>query len=86
MAVPEDPKIDRAALDALVDSEANRKRLAAAATLKVEGKAGAKEDRSWFKDMTRGERLGSIVFGCLNEIPEKPLTKIIDDVRRWVDA
>ncbi|UWR73181.1 ATP-dependent nuclease [Phaeobacter inhibens] len=78
--------IDRAALDALADSEANRKWLASAATLKVEKKPGVKEDRSWFKDMTRGEQLGKFVFGCLKDIPETPLAKTINEVRHWVDA
>ncbi|MEP1327114.1 AAA family ATPase [Pseudophaeobacter sp.] len=78
--------IDRAALNILADSEDNRIWLATAATLKVEKKPGVKEDRSWFKDMTRGEQLGKIVFGCLNVIPETPLAKTINEVRLWVDA
>ncbi|WP_300019784.1 ATP-dependent endonuclease [uncultured Roseobacter sp.] len=86
LAAPEGPGIDRPALDILADSEANRNWLAAAATLKVETKPGVKEDRSWFKDMTRGEQMGKIVFGCLNDIPETPLAKTINEVRQWVDA
>jgi hypothetical protein len=86
LAAPEGQGIDRAALDALADSEENRKWLAAAATLKVEKKPGVKEDRSWFKDMTRGEQLGKIVFGCLKDIPETPLAKTINRVRQWIDA
>lgn len=78
--------IDRAALDALPESDANREWLASAAILKVERKSGGKEDRSWFKDMTRGEQLGKIVFGCLQDIPETPLAKTINEVRQWVDA
>jgi len=78
--------IDRAALDALPDSDANREWLAAAAILKVERKSGGKEDRSWFKNMTHGEQLGRIVFGCLPEIPQTPLAKTINEVRHWVDA
>lgn len=78
--------IDRTTLDTLAESEANRKWLASAATLKVENKPGIKEDRSWFKDMTRGEQLGKIVFGCLQDIPETPLAKTINKVRQWVDA
>ena len=78
--------IDRAGLDELADTDDNRKWLAAAATLKVEKKAGSKEDRSWFKDMTRGEQLGTIVFSCLKDIPETPLAKTINEVRQWVDA
>lgn len=78
--------IDRAALDALPDSEANRKWLASAATLKVEKKPGVKEDRSWFKDIPRGEQLGKIVFGCLKDIPETSLVKTINAVRQWVDV
>lgn len=78
--------IGRAALDVLADSEDNRIWLAAAATLKVAKKTGGKEDRSWFKDMTRGEQLGRIVFGSLPEIPQTPLAKTINEVRQWVDA
>lgn len=78
--------LDRAALDALPESDANRAWLASAAILKVEKSSGGKEDRSWFKDMTRGEQLGRIVFGCLPEIPQTPLAKTINDVRHWVDA
>ncbi len=78
--------IDRAALDALPDSDANREWLASAAILKVERKSGGKEDRSWFKNMTHGEQLGRIVFGCLKDIPETPLAKTINEVRHWVDA
>ncbi|RCV86947.1 ATP-dependent nuclease [Billgrantia montanilacus] len=86
MTAPAQPSIDRAALDALTDSEANRKWLAAAAILKVDKKPGVKEDRSWFKDMTRGEQIGTIVFRCLKDIPETPLAKTINEVRRWIDA
>lgn len=86
LAAPKGNGIDRAALDALVASEDNRKWLAAAATLKVDKKPGIKEDRSWFKDMTRGEQLGTIVFGCLKDIPETPLAKTINEVRQWIDA
>lgn len=78
--------IDRAALDALPESDANREWLASAAILKVERKSGGKEDRSWFKNMTHGEQLGRIVFGCLPEIPQTPLAKTINEVRHWVDA
>ncbi len=86
LAAPEEPAIDRAALDALADSEANRKKLAEAATLKVKNDAGVQKDRSWFKDMTRGEVLGKIVFACLQDIPETALAKTINEVRQWVDA
>lgn len=86
LAAPAGPHIDRAALDALADSPANRNRLADAAVLKVKKKLGGKEDRSWFKDLPRGEQLGRIVFGCLKEIPETALAKTINEVRQWVDA
>lgn len=86
LAATEGQIIDRVALEKLTDSEVNRKWLAKAATLKVEKKPGVKEDRSWFKDMTRGEQLGEIVFGCLNDIPQTQLAKTINEVRQWVDA
>lgn len=78
--------IERATLDALSESEENRKWLASAATYKVKKEQGFKEDRSWFKDMARGEQLGRIVFGCLKEIPQTSLAKTINEVRQWVDA
>lgn len=80
-------EFDRTALDTLVDNTDNRKWLAAAATLRVEKvPGGKKEDRSWFKDMRRGELLGKIVFDCLDEIPDAPLNATIDKIRQWVDA
>lgn len=82
---PNSPDFNREALDALEDTEGNRNWLASAATHKVM-KPGGKEDRSWFKDMTRGQRLGETVFGCLDDIPETPLAKTINAVRQWIDA
>ncbi|MEO9825343.1 MAG: AAA family ATPase [Paracoccaceae bacterium] len=86
LAKPEGLGVDRAALGALADTEDNRKWLAMAATLKVEKGPGKKEDRSWFKDMSRGEQLGRIVFVCLKDIPDTPLAKTINEVRQWIDA
>ncbi|WP_422024902.1 ATP-dependent nuclease [Pyruvatibacter mobilis] len=83
---PQLPSFDRAALDALEDTVENRQRLASASTLKVPLNAGGKEDRSWFKDMARGERLGKIVFDCLEGLENKPLADTINKVRQWVDA
>ncbi|GHA61981.1 hypothetical protein GCM10008927_29330 [Amylibacter ulvae] len=86
LAKPAGPGVDRAALGALADTEDNRKWLAMAATLKVEKGLGKKEDRSWFKNMSRGEQLGRIVFVCLKDIPDTPLAKTINEVRQWIDA
>lgn len=80
-AEPNVLRFDRAALDALDDTENNRKWLAKAATLKT-----GKSDKSWFKNMERGEQLGSIIHPCLNEIAAKPLGVIIQEIRNWVDG
>jgi len=86
LADPNSPGIDRADLDALGDSTENRQWLAKAATLKVPKTSGGKDDRSWFKDMARGELLGTIVFDCLKDIPETQLAKKINEMRQWIDA
>lgn len=44
------------------------------------------KDKSWFKDITKGERLAEIVAHCLDKIPNKPLPKTITSLRQWVDA
>lgn len=46
----------------------------------------AAKNKSWFKDITRGERLAEIIVLCLNQIPDKPLAKTISRLRQWVDA
>jgi len=50
------------------------------------GMAAKNDRRAWFKDITRGERLAEIVAPCLDKIPEKPLGKIITNLRQWIDA
>ncbi|WP_439500445.1 ATP-dependent nuclease [Aminobacter ciceronei] len=43
-------------------------------------------DKSWFKDITRGERLAEIVGPCLGGISQKPIATGFDAMRRWVDG
>lgn len=44
------------------------------------------KNKSWFKDITKGERLAEIIAPCLDQIPDKPLAKTITGLRQWVDA
>ena len=44
------------------------------------------KSKSWFKDITKGERLAEIVAPYLDKISDKPLAKIITSLRQWVDA
>jgi predicted ATPase len=44
------------------------------------------KSKSWFKDITKGERLAEIVAPYLDKIPNKPLAKTITSLRQWVDA
>lgn len=53
---------------------------------RVLGMAAKNEKRPWFKDVTRGERLGEIIAPCLAQIPDKPLAKTMASLRQWVDA
>lgn len=41
-------------------------------------------DKSWFKDITRGERLAEIVGPCLGGISQLPIAVGFDAMRRWV--
>jgi putative ATP-dependent endonuclease of OLD family len=50
------------------------------------GKAAKNRNNPWFKDISRGERLGEIIAPCLNQIPDRPLAKIISGLRDWIDA
>lgn len=44
------------------------------------------KDKSWFKDITRGERLAEIIGPCLHAISEKATATGFDAMRRWVDG
>ncbi|RVP23316.1 hypothetical protein CN082_26705 [Sinorhizobium meliloti] len=44
------------------------------------------KDKSWFKDITRGEQLSAVIGPKLGAIPETPLAKGILAIRNWVDG
>ncbi len=44
------------------------------------------KDKSWFKDITRGEQLAAIIGPCMAEITETPLALGIYAMRGWVDG
>ncbi|RWY77371.1 hypothetical protein EHI44_33450 [Rhizobium leguminosarum] len=44
------------------------------------------KDKSWFKDITRGERLSAVIGPNLAAIPNTPLAKGIVAIRNWVDG
>ncbi len=44
------------------------------------------KNKSWFKDITKGERLAERMAPCLDKIPDKPLGKTITSLRQWIDA
>lgn len=50
------------------------------------GKAATNESNSWFKDITRGERVGDLIGKCLETIPATPLAQGLASLRQWVDG
>ena len=71
------PEISDLSLPNSLDSDTFRR---------VLGMASKNENRSWFKDINRGERLAEIVAPCLDKIPSSQLAKLLTSVRLWVDA
>jgi putative ATP-dependent endonuclease of the OLD family len=71
------PELPALNLPAALDSTAFRSAL---------GKAAKNEDRSWFKDITRGERLAEILGPSLENISGKPLCEGVTALRKWVDG
>jgi predicted ATPase len=49
-------------------------------------KGSEKEKTAWFKDITRGECVGSIIGPCLKEISQTPLATSLKRLRDWIDA
>ena len=49
-------------------------------------KGSEKEKTAWFKDITRGECVGSIIGPCLKEISQTPLATSVKLLRDWIDA
>jgi hypothetical protein len=72
---PDMAKITSVEMTAAVRTDAMRDVLGKAAT-----------DKDWFKNIERGERVAEIIFPVLDEIAEKPLAKVLGEVRRWVDG
>jgi len=52
----------------------------------VLGRAAKAKKTSWFKDVTRGECVGSIIGPCLEKIPNSPLATSMKRLREWIDA
>jgi putative ATP-dependent endonuclease of OLD family len=50
------------------------------------GKAAKNEDRPWFKDITRGERLAEILGPSLEKMTGKPLAEGVTALRKWIDG
>jgi hypothetical protein len=50
------------------------------------GRAAKAKKTSWFKDITRGECVGSIIGPCLKEISQTPLATSLKLLRDWIDA
>jgi len=43
-------------------------------------------NKKWFKDITRGERLAEIIAPCIDKIKDTPLATTIASVRQWTNA
>jgi putative ATP-dependent endonuclease of OLD family len=70
----------------LPDTLENRTVFAKASTLKVVREKGGIIDKSWFKNIERGELLGQITFGNLEACGATPLGQIVQEIRTWVDG
>jgi hypothetical protein len=46
----------------------------------------AAKEGEWFKGITRGECVGSIIGPCLEKIPNSPLATSLKLLREWIDA
>jgi putative ATP-dependent endonuclease of the OLD family len=46
----------------------------------------AAKKKEWFKSIERGERLASIVSGCLPKISTTPLAQATEQIREWVNG
>lgn len=53
---------------------------------RVLGKAAKNDNRPWFKDISRGERLAVIIGPRLDGIAAKPLAQKLAELRTWIDA
>jgi putative ATP-dependent endonuclease of the OLD family len=71
------PELTALNLPTVLDSVAFRSAL---------GKAAKNEDRPWFKDITRGERLAEILGPSLEKMTGKPLAEGVTALRKWIDG
>jgi len=60
-----------------------RESLGKAATWK-KADGGKDKDRSWFKNIEKGTRMGEVVLGCRDRLGGKKLLKTIEDIETWV--
>lgn len=84
-----DSSFDEFSIEALLglqDSPNNRNIFAKASTLKVTRENGGVIDKSWFKNIERGELLGQITFEHLEACKLTPLGQIVQEIRAWVDG
>lgn len=50
------------------------------------GTAAKSKGGSWFKDISRGERLAALIAPCLDEMIATPLASTLAAIRDWVDG
>lgn len=43
------------------------------------------KERSWFKNIERGEEVARLIYPCLEKISGKPLAQHLSAIRKWVD-
>ncbi|WP_316239464.1 ATP-dependent nuclease [Bradyrhizobium sp. SZCCHNR1015] len=51
----------------------------------VLGKAAKNDSRPWFKDISRGERVGELIGPCLEKVADTPLAQGLSALRKWID-
>lgn len=56
-------------------------------TNELRGSLGrAATEKSWFKTIEYGERVGELIYPALTKIDDKPLAKVLVRTRLWIDA
>lgn len=70
----------------LPDTSTNRNIIAEASTLKIPVGKNGERDKSWFKNIERGELLGKTTFDNLEKCKALPLGAIVKTIRDWVDV
>ena len=69
------PEIADLTLPQLLESDALRAVLGATA-----------KKKGWFKTITHGEHIATLVYPCLDQISAKPLAQHLSTIRAWVDG